>query len=291
MTSPLRLAKSVTILELGSWLRLGVETWESPIAGQDDVLVSGRETYARLAAIDGVTPVEGALSPLDTDQARYAAAIVRAALADEGTAGDALAAAGRFLHDARLPNSRSQAAAAVVAATISRHGMEIAVAGDCAAYLRRADTWFEIGAIDALTPEANSRWRDWVSQHPDATRAEHHAAEIDLVGSPDDWQNPAVGAFPAAKPQIAFLDNDWDELVLTTDGSRLDVSLLGRLESWLTGLRDWEEAHASELGRGGAKVHDDVTVIRARPLALADDATKAPAQLHRGGAPKHLTCD
>jgi hypothetical protein len=282
MSSALRLAKSVTILEIGSWLRLGVETWESPNAGQDDVLVSGRETYARLAAIDGVTPIEGARSPLGTDQARYAAAVVRAALADEGSAADALSAAGRFLHDERLPSSRSQAAAAVVAATISRHGLEVAVAGDCAAYLRREDDWFEIGAIEPLTPEANSRWRDWVSQHPDATRTEHHAAEIELTGSPDDWQNPALGAFPTARPQIASLDNDWDELVLTTDGSRLDVSLLGRLESWLTGLRDWEEAHASELGRGGAKVHDDVTVIRARRLPLSDDVSKEPAQLRRG---------
>ena len=97
--SPTATAKTVTVLDVQPWLRLGVEAWELRGPGRDAILVTAHETLARVAVLAGATTGPGGTSPMGTDEGRYASAIVRAALEDDTTARAALEAAGRFLHD------------------------------------------------------------------------------------------------------------------------------------------------------------------------------------------------
>jgi len=219
---------------------------------------------------------------MGTDEPRYATGVLRAALREDTSAAAAAEAANALLFDASRVGNRAQASTAAVVATITRHGTEVLVAGHGAAFTLRAGDWFALAPGDPRTDEADAAWRGWAAEHPEATQADRAAARLRILDDPDAWRNPAVGAFERLRPVVATIDNDWDELVLATDGARLDPSLLGRLESWIAGLRAWESQHEVALGRGGADVHADVTVIRARRLPLPDEGAEAKAEIGDG---------
>jgi len=287
-------AKTVTVVAVPPWLALGVEAWDLPATRRDDVLVSVQPAFVRLAVLGGsgggttgaaggaAGGPDGTPSPMGTDEPRYATGLVRAALREDTGAGAALEAANRLLFDASRTGHRAQASTAAVVATITRHGIEVLVAGGGAAYAHRDGDWFALAPGDPLTDEANTEWRGWAAEHPEATRADRAAARLRILDDPDRWRNPAIGAFERLRPDVATIEGDWDELVLATDGARLDPSLLGRLESWITGLRAWESQHEVALGRAGAEVHADVTVLRARRLPLPDEAAEARAEIGAG---------
>jgi hypothetical protein len=66
----------------------------------------------------------------------------------------------------------------------------------------------------------------------------------------------------------AFSVHGVTELVLASDGARLNERVLDDLAGWLGGLREWERRR-THLCRAAEKTHDDVTVVR---LTRASDA-------------------
>jgi len=79
--------------------------------------------------------------------------------------------------------------------------------------------------------------------------------------TPAAWLTAALGRFPDIKTEAAAMES-FEELVLASDGARLDPERLSDLGAWLDDLRAWEREHLRP--RAGAKMHDDLTVIRAR---------------------------
>lgn len=276
--------KTVTVLEVRPWLRLGVESWHLPAQDRTQLLVTAREMLARVAVLSGAAPgPDGARRP-DIDDGRLAAAIIGAALREDASTRDALGAAGRVLFEPARSGTCTQRAADAMVATITRHGMEVVGAGDGGAFVRRADDWFELCPDGALTGAADAEWRAWEADHPQPRRDERDRAALDLLAAPDRWRNPRVGAFDVLRPDVATVEDDWDELVLASAGARLDTSLLGRLEGWLGGLRAWESQHAVALGRGGAPVHEDVMVVRVRRLPPPEGGARRTGELGAGAA-------
>ncbi|MEI7743039.1 MAG: hypothetical protein WCK58_04720 [Chloroflexota bacterium] len=264
------------------WLRLGVEVWDLPAGRREDHLVAGHETLARIAVLTGVPGASDARSAMGTDEPRFATAVARAALRDDASAGTALDAANRALFDPSRTGHRTQASVTAIVATVTRHGTEILAAGAAGAYALRDGDWFALVPGTPLTSDGEALLRGWSMEHPEATADERAEAVVRLVDDPALWRNPAAGSFARLSPDVVTIDNDWEELVLASEGARLDPSLLGRLEGWIAGLRAWEAQHAVALGRGGAPVHDDVTVIRVRRLPASADGEQAPGELGDG---------
>jgi hypothetical protein len=273
-------AHSLLALNIPPALRFAVERWQLPVApsGHDDDLVMAVGSDARFAVIDGLAPGRPDASPLGGDAGRYAAAIVRLALGDPGAVTTALTRATAHLHDPAIRFDRDQAAASAIVASVNRHRTEIVVAGAGAAFLRRDGFWTQVGSGRMLDAAAESAFREALSAadvvDADARSAFERSNPIPF----DGWHTTPAGRFPTMKTEQVELDNDWDELVLATTGSRLDTSLLDDLADWLAGLRAWESSSAGRLGRHGAAVHDDATVLRIRRRPLSEPAVE-PARL------------
>jgi hypothetical protein len=276
----------------GGWQ---VESWEQPsgsAGSQDAKLVRPDQATGRLrvAAVDGVTPSARCRTVAGVDGAMYAAAIVRLALQRTDAALDrCVVAANRHLHDPALRRSRDQTQACVAAADISPDGhVEVVRAGDCEAWARTEQGWVALGSGTALTPEVAREWAAWQRRHAGISRDVRHDAEERFLGRPQAWTSTALGRF--ASPVLQrFAADGVLELVLASDGARLSEAALDDVPSWLGGLRDWE-ARRSELGRAAEKVHDDVTVLRLRPVpvqglaAQREPARPAAGELDRRAA-------
>ena len=262
-----------SVTEVMGWR---VETWEEPsgdAASQDAQLVWPDPAAPRLrvAVLDGVTPTRHCREVVGVAGPMYAAAVARLALQRSGSAlVDGLLAANRHLHDRMLARSRDQAQTCVTAADVFPDGrVEIVRAGDCEAWARTAGGWVALGCGTALTAPVAAAWEEWQARNAHATRDERHDAEERFLGRPGAWTSTALGRFE--RPMIGtFSLRGVSELVLASDGARLDERALDDLPSWIAALRAWERTRAHGA-RAGEKVHDDVTVVRLTraPLALA----------------------
>jgi hypothetical protein len=136
--------------------------------------------------------------------------------------------------------------------------------GDCEAWVRDREGWRPVLAGGYRTTEAARILMAWYEQNPNTTLDEVVAADAELNADPSCFTNPPVGRFVSLKPQAAHVAA-FDELVLCSDGARVNPERLSDLDRWLRGLRSWERERAPELV---AKPHDDVTVLRVRPADL-----------------------
>ena len=110
-----------------------------------------------------------------------------------------------------------------------------------------------------LVPFYMARYQEWRADNPAATKSELDEAEETLLGTPDAWATSPVGRFLRLSTESADFD-DFDELILATDGARLTKERAAEVEKWLSGLRAWEKENSDT--RAARKVHDDFTVIR-----------------------------
>ncbi len=251
-----------SVIEAGD---LTVHVWESAAAPdratQDAALVTTRNGAVRLAAIDGCSLSRPLPSTCNMDGGVWAAATIRAALVAEDDAAAALERANACLHDPAARSARELPQGCVVVADIRADGVEVARAGDCEAWARQGRTWERLFAEEIRTPAALERFRVWVDAHPEATADTRYDAEVRLWATPAAWLTAALGRFPRIMTETVALAR-FDELVLASDGARLALERLSDLDGWLGDLRAWEREHVHP--RAGAKVHDDLTVLRAR---------------------------
>lgn len=248
----------------GYRITLWEEAGRSDYPSQDAALIAARPSALRLAAIDGSTPPADARGRAGLDAAAWAANVVRAVLAaSPADADQALAAANSYLHQPQL-RSQAQSMATVACADITARGVEIVRAGNSEAWLKEADGWRPLFGTQ-FQAEADAAYRQWLVANPQADAAAVSALEEQLFGDPAAWISIPVGRFPVTCFERASLGDDWQQLVLATDGARLDAERLADLDGWLDGLRDWERVQ--RRGYATEKRHDDVTVLRVRPAA------------------------
>jgi hypothetical protein len=253
-----------TVTEIMGWQ---IETWERPAgdaASHDSQLVwpDPAAPRIRVAVIDGVTPTRRCRSVVGVPGAMYAAAVARVALQrPAGTLADSLLAANRHLHDRSIGRSRDQAQACVTAADVFPGGrIEVVRAGDCEAWACTTGGWVPLGSGTALSAPVDAAWEEWQRRHPHVSRDERHDAEERFLGRREAWTSTALGRFQ--QPAIpAFSLEGVQQLVLASDGARLDERALDELPGWIAGLRAWERERAGRR-RAAEKVHDDVTVVR-----------------------------
>lgn len=244
---------------IGEWL---VETWErSRDPGEvtrDAVLVDPRPGTLRIAAIDGVTPTAATPEFAGVDGAVWAASLVRAALlahrpleACAAAAHDALRALGR------PPSPRDRPQASFAAADLDADGVHLLRAGDCEAWCEGSGAWQRVFPQQIDTPEERARMLRWTRDHPDLPFIEYDRARPEAG---DIWTTSALGRLPRPTLQARHLDG-CRELVLATDGARLQPWSLPTLDDWLGGMTAHQQQFAVSRWETGP---DDLAVIRIR---------------------------
>lgn len=222
---------------------------------QDASLVQERDGALRVAVLDGVSP-HRTRSRAGVDDAVWASAVTRAALAAPVPLGEALRSASDHLHEG-LPEARAEAQACTVAADITARGIQVVRAGDCEAWVQRAGLWGPLLVGDHLTTEGRRRVTDWERSHPEAGLDELLAAESRLLAHPHLWRTTPVGRLRVPVLQQLVHSSDWHALCLTSDGACLTRAALRDVPAWMSRVRDHEREH-----RGAhAKPRDDITVL------------------------------
>jgi hypothetical protein len=253
----LALSMRITAFPLGGYQLTCYETAASPTTiSQDSWLAIDLDNRQRVAVIDGVTPTLTTPAPLGDNGAVWAAGIVRTALATRDDTLTASERANALLHRPQLPG-REQSSAALAVIDLSDGQLQSLVAGDCHIWIRDGADWQRLSS-DALTPAARQSWSIWLADHVEASQDERFAADNQLLGSEASWQHNALGRFETIKTEQLMVRAP-DEIVLATDGARLNAECVCDLDRWLTGLRDWERSQAQPPA--GINRHDDVTVI------------------------------
>jgi len=252
-----------------------IQVWEAAATPnrptQDDALVTSCNGGVRLAAIDGCSLSRSLPSTGNMNGGIWAAATIRAALVAEHDAAAALARANACLHDPGARSARDLPQGCVVVASGRADGLEIVRAGDCEAWVRRGATWERLFAKEIRTPAALEGFRAWAQDHPEATPDERYDAEVRLWATPAAWLTAALGRFPDPKTEAAAIGS-FEDLVLASDGARLEPDRLSDLGAWLGDLRAWEREHLRP--RAGAKMHDDLVVIRARRRGTGESSRR-----------------
>jgi hypothetical protein len=261
-----------------------VAVYDSPSgcapASQDAWLALARSPGLRLAVIDGATPPPVAPSFCGLDAATWAAQVTRASLlADDDTAA-CLWRANKMLHDPTSVRAGARPQAAVVVADVRMRWdgdayAQIVRASDCVAFARYGSRWSRLFPEPRLSEDAAQVWDAWCDTHRDATDRQRAIAEDRALGAPAAWRTAAVGRF--AEPLLECAEAEgFDELVLASDGARLEVDYLDDLDEWLDGLRGWEREKPA-----GAKRHDDATVLRWRRLYAPNHPSRSKQQFAR----------
>jgi hypothetical protein len=221
---------------------------------QDDYLIDPRHSgVLRLAVLDGVTPFERK-GPAGIDQAVWAAGVTRTMVRNIGEPRQLLedAHAELFQEDTYLSRHRPGTAVAVADVTISEGHLNVdaASAADCSVWVRHGEHWKEIVGGDHLSAQARTSWEQWKREHADIEEEMLGLAEALLLDDEENRESPAIGRDTDLKPRSASIEGA-DEVVICTDGARLDPTSLNDLEAHINGF-------IRETDRG------DVTVIRVR---------------------------
>lgn len=249
-------------LEAGDFI---IDLWEDPAGSshpsQDAALVTHRNGVLRVAAIDGCSLSRSLPQAPTIDGGLWAAAMVRTALLAAEAPVDALRAANATLHNPSVRTPRDLPQACVVVADLVHPSPRVVRAGDCEAWVGQGRAWKRLFDREIRTAASAKEFRSWTEAHPEATADERYDAEVEIWASSSAWHTAAIGRFPEVMPQTCDLP-DFDELVLATDGARLDSDRLPILDAWLRGLRIWERDNLHP--RAGGKIHDDFVVLRAR---------------------------
>jgi hypothetical protein len=250
--------------------RFDVKVWESASGcaptSQDSWLVAQFDDWIRLAVLDGITPTAVTPRVVGLDGAAWAARVARSALETTEPAPNALAAANIELltrpgTSQRLHRDRPHTMAAVVDIT-SDDAQRVTIAGDCQAFVAHNCEWRELAGGPLFLDAARSEWAHWRDQAGDIDPVDDIAEAYErILADPARWRSTAIGLF--ADPHfetIAVAADDWDEVVVASDGARLRPDVIADLGGWLDGLRQHERTeHAADY-----KPHDDVVVIHLR---------------------------
>jgi hypothetical protein len=240
-----------------------LDIWEEPglktRPSEDSWLVATRPDTLRLAVIDGSTAPPDALGRAGVDPAAWAAGILRTTLINGQDVTEAIKDANSYLYQPEL-RSQAQSMATVLVAELDRRGLLTLVrGGNCEAWLRSHGNWRSLFGPQ-WPEEVLSRHLDWLSDNRDATPELVSAQEETHFGHPDAWVSVPPGRFAEVKLETLTLNEEWDELVIATDGARLTKERIEDLDSWLSHIREWEalarKSYAVE------KRHDDISVIR-----------------------------
>jgi hypothetical protein len=246
-------------------------------ASQDAWLALGGAGELRVAALDGATPPPGAPMFCGLDGATWGAQVTRAALHSEDDIAVCLWRANRSLFDASITRAGARPQAAVVVADVRMRWdgdahAQLVRASDCVAFARHGRRWTPVFPNARLVDDAAQVWDAWCVSHPNATPHERADAEDRALGTPSAWRTAAVGRFAEPLLERAEIEG-FDELVLASDGARLELDRLDELDSWLDGLRRWERCAPPDPRV--VKIHDDATVVRWRRI---DDAFDHPSR-------------
>jgi hypothetical protein len=239
-----------------------------PNGGEDRWVATLQGPTLRIAAIDGITATERTARPVGGSGAAWAADVTSAALqVPDRPLVAAIVAAHQALHDPTVARSRDRWMTAVAAADLTpSDGQltgELVNVGDTEVWAHLAGTgWQLLLAPRGLNPPGRQRFDDGVA----AARAlpgpfdwqAWFGEEDRLVGRPAAWTCPPLGRFAPLPPVDRLpLPEGCDEVVVATDGARLDPERVADLDRWLAGgLRAAERADERLW-------HGDVAVVRA----------------------------
>jgi hypothetical protein len=206
--------------------------------------------------LDGVTPAPDTPEIAGMDGAAAAVGMLRAALRGDDGALRAAESVARFLRRPGI-DARSQPQACAVICDLSPGRPSIVRLGDCEAWVRVLDAWRPVLTGSCLTEAVDARLSEWQRAHPTATLEEVIRADAVLSADPASFVTAPVGRLAELRPEWGTL-GEFDELVLASDGARLDPERLRDIDGWLTTMR----RAPPDLT---AKPFDDVTVARVRP--------------------------
>ncbi len=256
------------VLRHGRWT---IETFErvgDPPAAIDWLAVPVGTDRLRVAVLDGRALVTSGRTAASGDPARTAVALVRAALAEPVAAPTALARINAILHEGATTFGPSRPSTTAVFAELLPDGrIVLARAGGGTAFVRFGSTWTATFAPDPLRPEAAAAMAEWATSNPGASAVDRLLAEELRAGLGSAWRSTPVGRFPEVRTERARADGA-DELVLATEGGRLDIERVVDLARWTAGIREFERGRARELGRSGRRVHPPIAILRvtAQPI-------------------------
>lgn len=242
-----------------------IHVWEAAATPdrptQDAALVTACNGGVRLAAIDGCSLSRPLPSTGNMDGGAWAAATIRGALVSPDTTPLRLWSARTRACTTQAPGAHAICPrAASSSPTSAPTGSRSYVPG----IVRRGSGEERRGS--GSSPRRSGRRSPWSGSAPGSRITPtppptNDDTEVRLWVTPAAWLTAALGRFPDIKTEAAAMES-FEELVLASDGARLDPERLSDLGAWLDDLRAWEREHLRP--RAGAKMHDDLTVIRAR---------------------------
>ncbi|WP_345346350.1 hypothetical protein [Actinoallomurus liliacearum] len=243
-------------LRYGPWR---ISVWAEPIhpgaSSLDHYVVSPLpNTMLRVAVMDAAVNANNGADA--AEMGHHAVDTLAAGLRRRPSALDGIEAAHRRLHvPSRGPFRQPMATCAVVDLSMTSPSGRWVISADSEVWLRER-SWRSV-AGDALTQAARRDWDGWLREHPGAGDRERWSAQEALLGSPDAWNNPSVGAFAELKPASGEF-GPVEEIVVSSDGARLSPGILnsGRLHDHLR-----NDLQVVPADHGHPWPHGDVTVL------------------------------
>lgn len=236
-----------------------VDSYEQPVAPHllsfDASLVAAREGYIRLAAMDAAVDV---LADDAEHKAHTAVNTLRGWLAVEHDQQAAVEGAHAVLHDpnVRPKHHNPMASAAIVDLDPTTGRLVARQYGDCEVWVHGRDReWVSVFPDDMLTERARATYETAMTARPGTTSG--WAVQEATLDEPEAWTNPPVGLMDVLTPKIAHISGV-EELIVTSDGSRLTPELCNRVAEWITvGIQQIPE------GWPYPSSHGDLTVLHA----------------------------
>lgn len=238
-----------------------VDSYEQPVLPHlpsfDGSLVAAREGFIRLAALDAAVDV---LAP---DAERVALTGVHTLRGHLATTADPVAAvqgAHEALHDPALrPRHHNPSVSAAIVDLDPSTGRIVARQyGDCEVWVRGAatnDHWVSVFPGDMITPDARAAYEAAMTARPGTTSG--WAVQEATLDEPEAWVTPPVGLMDVLTPQFALVDG-CEEVIVTSDGSRLTPELCEQVGEWITvGIQQMPD------GWPYPSSHGDLTVLHA----------------------------
>lgn len=247
------------VLRHGRW---AIETYErvgDPPAAAAWLVAPAGADRLRIAVIEGRGAVEAGRAA--ADPGRSAVALVRSALSEPAAIPTVLARVNALLDDGSSFGLSRPAATVLVAELTPDGRIAVARIGGGSGFIRVGGRWNPLFAPSPLRPEAAEAFAAWEATHPTATATDRLLAEERFAGRGTDWRSTPVGRFPEVRSERARADGA-EELVLASEGARLDPERLSDLGRHLGSQREWERRAAATLGRAGRRLHPPVVVLR-----------------------------
>lgn len=190
----------------------------------------------RVGVLDGVTSTDRTYHVGPITGGRLAALHAAECLRQRGClVEEALAQANRQIRDInpqRPMRSRDRPQAAYAVAEITPQDVTCWVGCDCEVWIRRDREWARLAKHDMLRAGARKDLNDLKQRYRSLPRPQYLDHEAKLLEDRMLWNSTALGRFEQIKLMREHAIG-WDELVLATDGAKLDVEALEDLPAHL----------------------------------------------------------